>query len=500
MSIFAGLETARKGLMVSQKAIEVTGHNIANANTPGYARQRLSTVSIDNSGGLNRLASVGTALVGGGAAIITVDQIRSPFLDRQYRQESSLLSEWRTRADNLAYIESLFDELSDTGISEALKQFSTSIQELSKNPAANENRTYVIQNAISLSETLRHFSVQLSEKQHEQDQTVQTITSQINTITRSISDLNTRIAFSEMSGQKANDLRDQRNTMLDDLSGLISYTAHENDKGQLQIMLGDDLLVSHQHVRELATEKNIDNPLDGQLAALNSVVWADGSGTVEIASGSLKATMDIRDGDTSSRVGLPFLSHQLDRLTVAIADTFNTVHQNGWTLPDPANGLLSAPGAAFFISGTDSEGNALPMRAATITVNPAIIENLTLVAASDVPVDSTALYGNNRNALELSAIFTRRDLPDIGSLSGFINSFISTIAVACDHANNRTDNQNILVSSLEQQRASVMGVSLDEETTSLIRFQHSYAAAARVITTIDEMLDVLINRTGMVGR
>lgn len=497
MSNFAGLDVALKALSVSQQAIEVTGHNIANANTTGYTRQRLMTVSIEPATGIERFAANALSRIGGGVAVKSVDQIRNPFLDGQYRQETSLGSEWSTRADGLGYVESLFNEMSNTGLTEAMTQFSASLQELAKSPAASENRTNVLQNAISLTETLQHYSNQLFEKQAELDQTVSVVTGQINTIAQSIADLNSQIAQYELNGQQANDLRDQRNNQLDSLAVLTNFTSIENNKGQLQIRLGDQLLVDHETVRQLTNEKTVANPLNGEANALYSVIWADNGTDVTINSGSLRGTLDFRDGATQNDVGMPYLSQQLDRLTVGLADSFNQIHQAGWTLPDLNNGETSVTGIAFFTTELDEFGVAKPMTAANIRVNPAIENNLGLIAASNQQITSNAMAGNNKNALALIDIFSRDDLPGIGSFSGFINGFISTIAVEANQANNRTANQKVLTDSLDQQRLSITGVSLDEEMTNLVKYQHSYAAAARLITTIDEMLDTLINRTAV---
>ena len=172
MSTFYGLDVARRALMVSQKAIDVTGHNIANAETSGYTRQRLVTASVEPATGATRFLMAGQGQTGGGVTIRTVDQIRSPFLDRQYRNESTRTAQWATRADQLAYVEGLFDELSGTGLSDALSDFSASLQEVSKNPINKEHRTNLLQTATNLTDIFGHFSSQLVEMQNDQDQEI----------------------------------------------------------------------------------------------------------------------------------------------------------------------------------------------------------------------------------------------------------------------------------------------------------------------------------------
>ena len=251
MSSFYGLDIARKALTTSQKGIEVTAHNIANANTPGYSRQRLSLAAIEPAVLGSRFAPASQGMSGGGVRIITVDQIRNPFLDRQFRHEQAMAKEYETRSADLQYIESLFDELSGTGLSAGMNEFLSSLQEVSKSPTSVEYRTNMIQNAIKLTETFHHYARQLTDKQAELNRSVEVMTGQINDLATSIRDLNVQIARYELSGQKANDLRDQRNLLLDKLSQQTDFTARETDEGYMQILIGDDMLVNHADIRSL---------------------------------------------------------------------------------------------------------------------------------------------------------------------------------------------------------------------------------------------------------
>ncbi len=482
--------------MVSQKAIDVTGHNIANADTTGYTRQRLLTSSVEPASGSSRFYSLGQGQTGGGVTIRTVDQIRSPFLDRQFRNENTRTAEWSTRADHLAYVEGLFDELSGTGLSEALKQFSNSLQEVSKNPVNKEYRTNLLQTASNLADIFSNFSSQLAEKQGDQDQAIVVTIGQINDIASTIAELNGQIEKYELTGQTANDLRDKRNTLLDDLSSMTGFSASENTDGELQVKIGGETLIDHDTVRALQAVATIDNPLTGVADSLHAVVWADTGTNVDIGGGSLKALVDLRDGATSDRVGMPYLNEQLNRLARGIAESFNAAHEAGWSLPADSNGNVSNTGIPFF---TTSDGSST-FTAANITVNPAIVQDVYQIAASSVQITDSTLRGNNGNALDMGMLFDSSGIAGIGSFNGFLDSLVGEIAVETAHASTRLSGEEALLSSLSQQRQSVSAVSLDEEATNLIKYQHSYAAAARLITAIDENLDILINRTGLVGR
>nr|MBP7402996.1 flagellar hook-associated protein FlgK [Clostridia bacterium] len=418
------------------------------------------------------------------------------FLDRQYRNENSRTTEWSTRADHLAYVEGLFDELSGTGISDALTRFANSLQEVSKNPVNKEYRTNLLQNASNLADVLTHFSAQLTEKQADQDQAIVVSVNQVNVIARSIGDLNTQISKYELSGQKANDLRDKRNMLLDELSGLTGFEASENTDGELQVRIGGELLIDHDQIRTLATVLSIDNPITGADDSLHGIVWEDTGTAAPIQGGSIHALLNLRDGASANEIGMPYLNEQLNRLARGIAESFNQVHEAGWTMPADSNGNVSVTGVPFF---TTSNGAAV-FTAANISVNPAIAQDVFRIAASSVQITNSTLQGNNGNALELLTLFDSSALPDIGSYNGFLDSLVGEIAVETEESSTRLTSELTLLSSLDQQRQSVSAVSLDEEATNLIKYQHSYAAAARLITAIDEALDVLINRTGVVGR
>lgn len=490
MSTFMSFDIARKALTVSQKAIDVTGHNIANANTSGYTRQRLVTVSVEPGSGNSRFAVSERGTTGGGVVPVTVDQIRNPFLDRQFRRENARASELATRSENLAYVERLFDGLSGTGLPSALAQFSASVQEAAKNPASKEFRANLVQNALKLTETFQHAASQLADKQADIDHSIKVQAGQINDLARTVADYNGQIALFELGGQRANDLRDKQNALLDELSGLAGFTASETEQGSFEVRIGGHLLVDHTESFALQTVRDVTDPLTGQANALHRLAWQDDGTPLQTDSGSMRALLDLRDGNAPDRIGLPWLAGQLDQLAAGLADTFNAVHASGWSLPDAATGQASATGISFFSGRT----------AATLQVNPEISANLNLIALASQEVRTQADAGNNRNALALGDLFSRHDLPSISSYTGFMESFSGALAIECAHTDKRLDGQKILLGGIEQQRQSVSGVSMDEEMTSMIRYEKSYAAAARLISTIDEMLDVLVNRMGMVGR
>ncbi|MGB9808680.1 MAG: flagellar hook-associated protein FlgK, partial [Caldanaerobacter sp.] len=243
MSTFQGLEIAKTGLFVSQKALEVTGHNIANANTPGYTRQVVDMASIAPPTTFGMYDQWGKA-IGEGVKIVDIRQIRDQFLDNQYRRENKFLGEWETKAEVLSAIENILNEPSSSGITAVLNDFFNSLQELSKNPESLTVRAEVRERAIALADTFNTVYQHLYDKLNELNSTIQSRIAEINSYAERISRLNGEIYRFELSGQIANDLRDQRNLLIDQLSKLVNITTYEDANRNFRIDIGGQALVS----------------------------------------------------------------------------------------------------------------------------------------------------------------------------------------------------------------------------------------------------------------
>jgi flagellar hook-associated protein 1 FlgK len=492
MASFYGLEIAKTGLFASQRALYVTGHNISNANTVGYTRQRLTTSAIPPAYGNTKFAPVGKGKVGGGVEIEIVKQIRDAFLDMQYREETQQLGEWSSRADALRYIEDIFREPSDSGINTCIAELFNSFQELAKHPESYELRTIVRQEAIKLTETLGHYHSQLEKLQGQQRHEIEVTTMNINTIAENIKGLNDQIFKFEINGHPANDLRDKRNLLIDELSELINIEYGESPSGEFSITIDGEYLVNHTDSFELVEDA------DG---------FRIGSEEIEIVSGKLKGCLQMRDGDSENSIGIPYFIEKLDDIAKALVFEFTSIHRDGYTLP--INGTTSETGINFFVyDGYDEtepfDINALVagVTASNIQLSTKIAENVEYIAASSNPidVDNPLEIANSKNIDEICKLRDSKEIEFIGSYEGFLKSVIADLAVETSHAEKMLEGQNILIENIQFNRESTSGVSIDEEMTQMIRYQHSYAAASRMITTIDEALDTLINRTGIVGR
>ena len=532
MSTFNGLEMARRSLFISKKAMNITGHNIANANTPGFTRQSLILSSLPPAGQSGTMTAGNIIRGGAGAQIQQLRQIRDSFLDIQYRREFRYAKEWSTRAEVLSYIEDIFNEPSDTGLNSAMTHFFNGLQEMAKTPESIAVRTLVRQNAIKLTETIRHQWNQLHSLQMQQDLAIDLTVLEINAVASNIRDVNLQIfRFEEGGTQTANDLRDRRNAMLDQLSGLVNLSYYESDNGHFRIDIGGFPLVNHGSYSPMKTVKSTPNPAD--IGDLSTVLWRDTDHAVTITAGKLKGLLDMRDGITPDRAGIPYFMEQLNDLARALAQEFNRVHAQGYSIPfgdqpsktginffssagytEPADWEAVYPDWNSYTAEQQAEAMASfhtgQITAKNFVVDPTILDNVFHIAASSTHILSAQAgdKGNNLNILAMAALRTKRDIElnalqrtaSIGSFEGFTQKMISVLAVETSHALKMTDNQTVLALAVENRRQSVSAVSIDEEMIEMIRFQHAFSAASRMVTAVDQMLETLILRTGVVGR
>ncbi|AZT90593.1 flagellar hook-associated protein FlgK [Caldicellulosiruptor changbaiensis] len=523
---FYGLEIARTGIYVNRKGLEVTSHNVANASTPGYTRQVLNVKSIPPS---NQVGIYDPKFqVGMGADVQSLVQIRDMFLDMQYRNEYSRQGEYEIKADNLNFIESIFNEPSDTGLSSVIDQFFSSLQELSKNPESLTVRALVRQRASALTDTIHKMYKQLEDLQSELNDQIYDRILDINSIAHQIADLNKQIFILELRGEKANDLRDQRNLLVDKLSKIVDTQAYEDSEGRFIVQISGETLVNHFTVYELETDKakikrlsgfdsndqptnfDPDNALSQQnlydVPGLFVVMWKDTGQVLNVKSGELKGLLDMRDGiggidedltvngqdidvpNKNNFTGIPYYLNRLNEFAKKLIEKFNELHTQGYSLNGQNTGIN------FFEPPVDS-GNFFFAR--YIKVSDDIMNDLNNIATT---TDPDNLPGGNDLVVKMLQLRNDTSIFREGKFEDFLKSLISNLGVDSQGAKNFAENQKVMVTQLDNRRQALSGVSIDEEMTNLIKYQHGFQASARMINAFDEMLDVLINRLGLVGR
>lgn len=507
-STFFGLEIANRALQTQQSALNVTGQNVSNANNLGYSRQN---ANIQATAPWNSTTSGNTMSVGTGSMIDSITRARDAFVDRQFRSETSKQQYWGTKQNTLQGVESLVNEPTDTGLSNEMNQFWTAWSDLANNPEDSVARTIVSQRATSLADSLHNMSQQISSLQQDQDSTVRTQIHQINVDAQQIAKLNTQIRNAQLNGDNPNDLEDKRDSLVDDLSKIVSVqvvqtqdpTVINRQVYNYSIVIGDASASPSQVLVDGSAAHLLQEPAaagaDGKPFA--TVNWADGTNsgnpdalgnTVNLGTqmGTLLASIEVR-GDANGQNGyLSNFQSQYDTLANGIASAVNAL-QNSGQLSD------GSAGGDFF---TSTDGNAI--NASNITVNPTISADPTQIVtagtgggAGDGSVAQTiASLANGWSALQKISVSP----PVSGtSFTNFYSANISQLGEDVAEANSTKSNEDALVSGLTNQRQSVSGVSLDEEMSNLIKFQNSYAAAARLVTMMDDMLNTIVSGMGL---
>lgn len=467
---FFGIEVGRRALQAQQRGLEVTGHNIANANTPGYSRQEVKFAAADPytvpSGG--RPAQPGQ--IGTGVMETQLIRYRDSFLDRQFRNESASLGYWSTRQGVMDQVEKVFNEPTREGLRVTLDRFWESLQELTNRPDEFANRVTVIERATFLVDQLAHTDRQLEDLQGNLNATIVTKSGELNGLGRQVADLNRQIASALAVGDNPNDLRDRRDTLIDQISRIADVRVAEGRSGNADLYIEGVAFVQGETVDEIRAN------LVGSSIELR---WTSIDAVADITGGEIGALKGLVDDTLAGYRG------ELLSLGLGLRDALNTKHAEGYDLND-------APGLTLLV-GADLQN---------LAVNPAIAADPSKIAAALKAAAGDPLSkGNGDNARRLANLRYEKLME--GGTATFNESFRSIVAqvgVDGQEAIRRSNNQQLLTESIDGQRLATSGVSLDEEMTKMIQYQQAFNAAARLITAVDEMLDTIINRVGIVGR
>ncbi|KAB2953638.1 flagellar hook-associated protein FlgK [Heliorestis acidaminivorans] len=290
ISSFFGINMMSAALGAQKRGLEVTGHNIANANTPGYTRQKAvfgtaTPMPVPSLTKPNMTGQIGT-----GVQVDEIKRYREAFLDLQYRNELKEYGYWLAKVDTLKKIEHILNEPSDDGLQAVLDQFWESWQDLAKNPESLSNRSVVRQRGMAVSETFYHISKRLDDLERDLDREIGIKVTQVNDIAEQIRSLNLQIQRAEVSNDSANDLRDKRDILLDQLAELSDINTYEMPDGMIVVTLGNGTLVHGATVNKLETRLETDS----QKKALNEIYWAGTDKRVVFQSGALKGTLEAR--------------------------------------------------------------------------------------------------------------------------------------------------------------------------------------------------------------
>ncbi len=446
------LDMAKRAMMTQQVAINVTSHNVSNASTPGYSRQRLNMVAAEP-------LKESFGLLGTGVEASSVQRLRTAYIDQQIRGTNANIGTATQQEQILGQVEAAFNEPSDSGLGSMISNFFNAFEDLSTHPEESSSRSAVLQSASAMTDTFHRLSSGLLQLKSDLVPEVQSRVDQVNQLVKDIWQTDQNITAMKASGVDANDAMDQRDSDIEALSKLVDAHVSQDAQGASTIAVGGVLLESRAGYSELTTDNS-----SGTL----QIVTKDFSTPVQLSSGELGGILTTYD------TTIPGYLSKLDTLANAITTQVNTVHATGYGLGTPP------PTGNDFFNGTTAQ---------SIDLSAAVTSNANNIAAS-----AGGAPGDNATALAIAGIANQQTL-DGGSASilQYYNGIVSDIGFDIQSKTNTESSQNLVLNQLQSQRDSVSGVSIDEEMVNLIKFQKGFDAAAKVITTVNDMYQSILN-------
>lgn len=537
----ATFDIAKTALMTSQKAISVTSHNIANANTPGYTRQRAVLEATTP-------VLFGGHLFGTGVDARAVERVYDSFQTIQLREANSDLAKFETTGRHLFALESILNDFDGAGLSTRLDAFFNSMSDVAANPSAYGERAALLSSARVLSDTFNLASANLGRTLSGVTTDMERKVESMNMIASRIAELNQQISAVEVGGTSANDFRDKRDVLLEELSGFVDLSVTENDIGQVDVYVGGSFLVAANRTSKLSAVPDSRDP-DILNLRLN-----DGTINDRIRGGSLR-------GDLDGMAHLLDTRDRLNQLSASIVKEVNILHGGGYGLDGATGQAFFAPLSAYanassantggavitggavtdlsavtlddyeirfsgpgvysvvnlgtdmvVTSGAYSSGAAITFGGLGVTITDVtkppqagdrFVVSSTRNAAGSMRVALTdprkvaasgtlaGIPGDNTNAQALADL---REAATLGSstFSQFYSTLVTDLGTAANDARINFDAQNMFTQELRAARESVSGVSIEEEAINLVKLQRAYEAAAKVMSTVDQMMETLL--------
>lgn len=498
-STFMGISIANRGLAASQAGLAVTTNNMSNINTNGYSRQVVNQIEIGPA------AVYSSNLVGAGVEVTSIDSVRSFRLDQKYWQENSALGEWDAKSTYLKEIETVFGSTDDNTISTALDSFSAALEDLSTDPSSSSARAVVLETGVEACEAFNDASSQLTQLRGDINNEVKTTVDQINSYASQIADLNQQITVAKASGASSNELEDQRGVLTDKLSSLVGITVTKTDSGAYNIAIGDSVLVSGSKANQLECYTVTDN--NSEQNGMYGIRWANsGEELTAGGTGSLTGYLELRDGSEAGNKGIPYYINQLNEMARTVAEAFNegvyedSTVDSGYSGHAGGAGLDGSTGIRFFsynglssaelmAGGADTDAVYANITAANISVSKDIQDDTNKIAAASADGED----GNNENADDLISILADKNMFKTGTANDFYDTIIATVGTASSYAKTVYSRKDSITSYIESSRSSVSGVSSDEETVNLTKYQTAYAASSEMVTAWNKIYEETIN-------
>lgn len=488
---FFGLNISTLGIHAANANLNVTANNIANEYTKGYSRQvayqqATTAIKVHQKYGM----------IGSGVEVTSVERIRNNYYDVKYQENQTRLGENSSKYYYMLKIEDLFNEAKVDGFTEEFDNLYNAIQELKKDPSDPTARSTYLNYAESFIEYMQEIKTDLKLEQEDLNAEINNNVNKINSLAEEIASLNKQINVIELTGAHANELRDRRSVLLDELSQITEITTYEekydNGKSDFTVKIGGATLVSDFDYYTLKVEARTESANPEDVVGLYNIYWSHGQEFNPSASGiegTLKGLMDVRDGNNGTATGskdsypinckgVPYYIKQVNEFLDNFTKTLNEVHAKGTNLyGDPANNI------DVFVKSPQGK----------YTINDDIKKDPKLLATAYDYTDGVSQYDLVEELLATKKANTYNG----GTANEFLQAIVTDIAVDTRKVKTFSENYENMKTAIENQRQSIMGVDKDEEAMNLIKFQEAYDLNSKVISVMAEIYDKLIQQTGV---
>lgn len=468
--LFSTLNTANKGLMAQQTSLHTVGHNISNMKTKGYSRQRVDTQA-DLAFNYSGVGQLGT-----GVKMQSIERITNQYVERQMREEGGTLAQFEANSEAIDQLEIVFNEPSETGLNFNLGEMFASWTELSKNPEISTSKTVVVEKSKTLSDTINHMAKQMDTLRSDTVIQVEENVKDFNQKLETLDKLNEQIAYVTMRGQSPNDLLDQRDLLLKEMSEIVDFDVEFDRLQRAKITIDDQEVLDFREItNRLEVEKT--EQKKGDDYSIQKLEVKVAGQKIDPEKGRIKGYLDSLDQIDDAM-------DELDNFAFGMAKAINDIHKDG------GNGKA----LDFF----DIEGDVAGL-SFKIKVNDKINKNHSLVNVGNPELEGDGSIALNISNLRHEPIefTTKSGEKEDATIQSKYASIVTEVGIIKEHSDHMIVNQKTLLNQLTRRREAASGVSLNEEVSDLVQFQSAFNANAKVIATIAEMLDTLIHRTGV---
>ncbi len=467
-------QTGHSGMMAAKAAIATTGHNITNSSTEGYSRQKIHQSAVAPQASLGRMGSA-KAQVGRGVNIDDSQRINDQYLEKQIRNSNRDLSFFEEKNLLLTHTEDVFNELNGEGLNKLLTNFFNGFRSLSTEPENQALRQSVREAAKTLVNDLQRVRKEVVDIRKHTDARLEGYVNEVNSWADEIRKLNILIKQASLGGSTPSDLLDKRDLALKNLGSYLDLAMYKDNYGSYNIDIkGVGPLVTGPKVMEFSvhrTESDDQGKADGAFD-IKSSANASGIITHQIRGGKLGALLEGRDKT------ITVVLDKLDELAFGLAKAVNQIHRQGVSQNGETN-------VDFFEEPKEVKRAAQMLKLSDKVAQN--VNNIAIAAAKDSPAD-------NRIAVAIGGLQGLRILNEgRATFDEAYNTIVSEIGIVSARSKAGLNQQKDIVDQLQKMRDQISGVSIDEETANLLRYQHAFDASAKVIQVANDMLDTVLN-------